>query len=343
MLNNVGVVVIGRNEGQRLRLCLASVCSQVEEVMYVDSASTDGSAELAEAMGVPVLRLVDGRFTASRGRQAGMETMLQRRPNLQYVQFLDGDCVLEAGWLPAATPYLDGHPRVGGVSGRRREERCEELFYSRLLDIDWDLAPGDAPHVGGDSLMRVESLAQVGGWSTELIAGEDPDISFRMRDLGWKIARLGLPMTVHDANMTRFREYWRRAIRSGHAYAEVGWRHRHGSGWSWLKHTLGIVAYGAVLPVAGILCAFLFWPASLLVILIYVRMLAVMISFCRRKGSTWRLSIAYAALNLVCKFASFVGVARYWVGRASGREGRLIEYKHNPLARPETTGSTLDQ
>ncbi len=191
--------------------------------------------------------------------------------------------------------------------------------------------------------MRVSALQEAGGWAVELIAGEDPDISYRMRDLGWKIVRLGLPMTMHDANMTRFREYWRRAIRSGHAYAEVGWKHRRRSGRPWMTHTLGIVAYGAVLPVAGILCAFLFWPASLLVILIYVRMLAVMVSFCRRKGSTWRLSIAYAALNLVCKFASFVGVARYWLGRASGREGRLIEYKRDPLAHPETAGSTLEQ
>ena len=54
---DVGVVVIGRNEGERLRRCLVSVRSQADRVVYVDSGSSDGSPHVAAALGVEVVQL----------------------------------------------------------------------------------------------------------------------------------------------------------------------------------------------------------------------------------------------------------------------------------------------
>lgn len=53
----VGVVVIGRNEGARLTRCLASVQKYLPAVVYVDSGSSDGSQALASSLGIPPLEL----------------------------------------------------------------------------------------------------------------------------------------------------------------------------------------------------------------------------------------------------------------------------------------------
>ena len=56
-MNHLGVVAIGRNEGERLRRCLNSVVGRGHTVVYVDSGSTDGSTELARELGADVVEL----------------------------------------------------------------------------------------------------------------------------------------------------------------------------------------------------------------------------------------------------------------------------------------------
>ena len=98
-----GVVVIGRNEGERLRRCLESVIRDVGHVVYVDSASTDDSVAMARAIGADVIDL-DMRvpFCAARARNAGYERIVECHPELRYVQFIDGDCDMTAGWMGTA-------------------------------------------------------------------------------------------------------------------------------------------------------------------------------------------------------------------------------------------------
>ena len=63
----IDAVVIGRNEGARLTACLASLEGQVRRLVYVDSGSTDGSAEAARLAGAEVVDLDMSRpFTAAR-------------------------------------------------------------------------------------------------------------------------------------------------------------------------------------------------------------------------------------------------------------------------------------
>lgn len=335
-VNQIGVVVIGRNDGARLGDCLRAAGVGDFPVVYVDSGSTDGSVTLAESFGVRVV-VLEKPFTAARARQAGLAYLLERLPGLEYVQFLDGDCIMDGAWLPVASKYMEACPRIGGISGRRIEQRCEALFYSRLLDIDWDQPAGEAEHVGGDSLLRVAALRQVDGWAGELIAGEDPDISFRMRDQHWQIMRLQDLMTTHDANMHHFSEYWRRAVRSGHAYAEVGFKHRRGAGKRWVWKTIGILFYGMLLPLLSLLGLWRFWPFTLLVGLVYARMFISMVRMCRGRGRNWGLSLAYASLNAICKVANVLGVIKYWWGRARGQRSTLIEYKQT-ITQPDCSG-----
>lgn len=327
LTSRVGAVVIGRNEGPRLLDCLRSVTSQLTNVVYVDSGSSDGSAEQARALGVHVVELTTGPFRAARGRQAGMDELLRRTPHVELIQFIDGDCILDPAWLPAAVAHLDAHPHVAAVSGRRREERPGQSLYVRLIDMDWDVPAGPALYFGGDALGRVDAIRRAGGWPVELIAGEEPDLGFRMNDGGARIERIACEMTRHDVRMTRWGEYRKRAIRTGHAYAEVGWRRRRGVGAVWLRRAVSAGVYGAILPVVALLGAIWAWPLLVLVLLLYARLLVVVTWRCRRRGYPLGLSAAYAAFNLLGKFAEAYGVAKYAVGRLLRKTPQLIEYR----------------
>lgn len=200
-----GAVAIGRNEGERLRVCLQSLVGQVVHVVYVDSGSSDGSVALAQGLGVQVVALDMAKpFTAARARNAGWVALLQARPDLRYVQFVDGDCEVLPGWLPAALAFFASAPaaRRGvwpSVRALSRAQCVQPAVRSRM-----EHPVGDAKACGGDALMRTDALQQVQGYRDSLIAGEEPELCLRLRQQGRLVHRLGVDMTLHDAAITRF-------------------------------------------------------------------------------------------------------------------------------------------
>lgn len=223
MASRVGFVVIGRNEGDRLIRCLDSLMMQMAcEIAYVDSGSTDESVAEAGKRGAHVVRLDLTRpFTAGRARNEGFAALRARAPQLQYVQFVDGDCELAQGWLAAALSFLDDRPDMAIVCGRRQERNPQASIYNRLCDMEWNTPVGEAQACGGDALVRVAPFMDVGGFDNSLIAGEEPELCLRLRAGGWKIWRLDSAMTLHDAAMYRFTQWWMRGVRSGFGYAQV--------------------------------------------------------------------------------------------------------------------------
>src|SRR5579872_5335005 len=112
-VNDIGVVIIGRNEGQRLIDCLASIKAVTGKIVYVDSASTDGSVAAAKQIGARVLTLdMDRPFTAARARNEGFTALKRSFPEVRFVQFVDGDCVLVSGWLEKAAAFLKQREEV---------------------------------------------------------------------------------------------------------------------------------------------------------------------------------------------------------------------------------------
>jgi glycosyltransferase involved in cell wall biosynthesis len=203
---NIGVVVIGRNEGERLRKCLASVARQTGKVVYVDSGSTDNSVEIAESLGAVVVNLDMMRpFTAARARNEGFMRLREAAPDLAYVQFVDGDCEILPGWLEEAALFLDEHPDVAAVCGRLRERFPERSVYNMLCDIEWNTPVGEAKACGGNAMLRADALSQAGKYREDLIAGEEPELCVRLRASGWKIWRLAAEMALHDADMLSHR------------------------------------------------------------------------------------------------------------------------------------------
>jgi GT2 family glycosyltransferase len=283
----VGIVVIGRNEGERLRRCLASVADQGCPVVYVDSGSHDGSPALAAAMGAQVVELDEGRpFTAARARNQGVERLRALDPSLELVQFVDGDCELVPGWLDRAAATMETDPSLAVVCGRLRERQREASVYNRLCDIEWDTPIGYAEAAGGNAMVRIPYFSSVGGFHPELIAGEEPDLCLRLRQRGHRILRVDAEMGLHDANMTRFGQWWRRTVRSGHAYAEGYARHRHEPGKHYARQTSSNLAWGAILPALVLL---LLWPTrglGALLLLGYPALAARVYRAARRRGQS---------------------------------------------------------
>ncbi|QUJ75224.1 glycosyltransferase [Sulfitobacter albidus] len=311
---SVAAIVIGRNEGARLIACLDALRG-VAPVIYVDSGSTDGSVAAAQARGARVIALdMTQPFTAARARNAGLAALPE---GAELVQFLDGDCVMQPGWLAAARTFLDAHPDVAVVCGRRREMQPEASPYNALIDAEWDTPVGEARACGGDALMRVDALRAVGGYRDDLIAGEEPEMCVRLRAKGWRIWRIDAEMTAHDAQITRFGQWWRRSVRAGHAFAEGAALHGAGPERHWVAETRRALIWGVGVPVA-ILLAALISPWSLLGLVVYPLQIA---RLARRGGLRWAL------FSVIGKFAEARGAVGYYLSRLRGGRRRLIEYK----------------
>ena len=316
----IGVVAIGRNEGERLRTCLESIPGDVP-IVYVDSGSTDGSVDFARSRGAQVVELdMASPFTAARARNAGLDTILQRWSGLEYIQFVDGDCELEQGWLAVSQQFLASEPSVAAVCGRRRERYPERSFYNRLCDAEWNTPIGEADACGGDAMFRADALAQVRGYDSKLIAGEEPELCHRLRGMGWRVWRIDSPMTIHDADMHRVSQWWMRSVRSGFGYAQV---------WQKTRRTGGRALYGRQLVSAlfwtmgvalvAILSAIAFGPLGLIAApLLWVIQLA---RLSRRGGTAW------GGHMLAGKAAETFGIMRYAAARIRRRNHGALVYK----------------
>jgi cellulose synthase/poly-beta-1,6-N-acetylglucosamine synthase-like glycosyltransferase len=337
--DNVGLVAIGRNEGDRLARCLASTRAIAKRV-YVDSGSTDGSVALARSEGVTVVELaVPPHFTAARARNAGLSQLLSADPDLEFVQMVDGDCEVQPNWINEALAVMRAEPELASVFGRRRERYPQHSIYNALCDDEWNTPIGISPICGGDALFRVHALREVDFYSPAMIAGEDPELSMRLRKRGWKLRRIDAEMTLHDAAMTRFGQWWNRTRRAGHAFAELASLHPDARDPDWRRAALSIAFWGAVVPVmllAEIVLAVnvnpLWWIAVLLGLLTWpLRMMQLAIRE-RRRGLSPKVARASGILLMLGKFPQVLGLLIYHRNRMLGRASRLIEYKGPEIA-----------
>lgn len=334
-MNKIGIIAIGRNEGARLRHCLESVVGRGHAVVYVDSNSTDGSVELARSLGTDVVELdLSVPFSAARARNAGFDRLLNVVPGVQFVQFVDGDCEVVAGWLHRGVSELENRPEVAVVCGRRRERFPEKSLYNRLADLEWDTPIGPAQSCGGDATMRVDAFRAVGGFDATVVAGEEPELCQRLRERGWTVLRIDAEMTLHDSAMLRFQQWWRRAIRSGYGAADVATRFGRSGLFVAYVRSARMWAFGwpAVILIAGLgVGAMAGAPAGTVAAAIIALALPVQILRTalgvRRRTRRFSDALAYGAFTMLGKWANVIGEFRYRRDRFSGRSAQLIDYK----------------
>jgi len=326
-MSRVGVVAIGRNEGVRLIRCIESVVAR-SAVVYVDSGSTDNSVADARALGADVVSLdMSIPFTAARARNAGFARLRELLPDVEYVQFLDGDCEVAPNWLERATEELDRRPELGAVCGRLRERYPEASIYNRLCDIEWDIPLGEIKACGGNSFARASAVCEVGGFDPGLIAGEDDELCLRLRRADWKIVRLADEMASHDAAMTSVGQWWKRAVRCGFAYANGAALHGQAPERHFIRESRRVLVWGLGVPAAA---AALVWPTSgvsLTLLALYPLQLARTYRNLRKRVPHSGHALAYAASCVLGRFPQAIGLVKFHLGRARGTPARIIEYK----------------
>ncbi len=325
ILSTVGVVVIGRNEAGRLQGCFSSGVREAPFLVYVDSGSTDGSVKLARSLGIVAVELDSSTaFSAARARNEGFRRLQQIHPRLEFVQFVDGDCELCAGWLEAGARFLADHEDSAVVSGRLREKHPGNSIYNTLCDMEWDVPSGDAKDCGGIAMMRANAFGVAQGFRIDLIAGEEPELCVRLRKQGWKIWRIQQEMALHDAAMTRFGQWWTRTQRSGHAITQGAALHGRRPEQYGTREVRSIVIWGLVLPLLAIvLTALVGLPGMLILALYPLQIVRLALHGSRSTRENWLC----ATFLVVGKLPAMLGLIQFYVRRSLGRQSRLMEYK----------------
>lgn len=338
----IGAVVIGRNEGVRLRGCLISLSAVVDCIVYVDSGSTDDSLSIAAECGVAIVSLDTSiTFSAGRARNVGFDHLINLHPDLQFVQFVDGDCELQSEWIAAGFEQLSERSDVALVCGRRRERHPDHSLFNQLIDFEWETPIGECSASGGDFLIRTNCFQAVGGFNTRIIAGEEPELGFRIRQHGWKILRIDHEMTWHDANLIKVSSWWRRELRGGYAGLDVHSRTGRDShpyfarmvrsAWFW---TVGwLLALIVMATIGGMLKGA---PGMMIVGLLWSMATAIQVfriaSRYRRPQISIFDSVWMAILTILSKWPQILGQMAFLRDRRLGRHPQLIEYKATPPA-----------
>lgn len=325
-----GVVVIGRNEGQRLVACLRSLPIGECPVVYVDSGSSDDSVQQASKFGAKVVVLDDSiPFTAARARNEGLQQIVGNNPSIKYVQFLDGDCILRGGWLEAAVAALENNEYLAAVFGRVEEVAPDKSIYNKLCALEWESPSGRIQNCGafgGNSMLRRKAFIEVGAFNNAVIAGEDSELAARLLLANYQIEKLSLPMVRHDANITRFAQWWRRNVRSGHAIGQRASIHGNSILRDCRRERRSVVVWGMVVPlliVAGGLYSA--WIGVAIAALYGV--LAARIWWHRRgRGNSARDAAVYSAFTVLGKLPHAIGLLQFWRNQSAGRY-KIIEYK----------------
>lgn len=326
--HKLGIVVIGRNEGHRLRACLASLVGHHAPIIYVDSASTDGSIELARSLGVDTTHLDPALgLSAARARNLGFEQLTSRYPDLELVQFVDGDCELLPTWLTHASEIITETPCRVIVAGRLLERHADASPYNRLCSLEWLKAPGEVAFCGGNFLAKVTAMKAVGGFCSDIIAGEESELCLRLRRAGGVIIATPHAMAWHDSALLLFRTWWHRAKRCGHAYAQGAHLHGRGPERHYVRECRRIVFWGGALPLVVLA---LLWPTSgwsTLLLLVYLLQFLRIAAHGKALGWSNRDARLYALFALLDKFPGLQGLLLFHWRRSRGHSLRIIEYK----------------
>ena len=261
-------------------------------------------------------------FSAGRARNEGFEKLVNEFSDIEFVQFVDGDCALKKGWLKEARDTLTGSDSIAAVIGHLQEVGNPSGVFGRLFSMEWHSGAGevsDFGKFGGITMIKRSVLHELGGYNPSVIAGQDSELGVRMKLAGYIVFKIDAPMATHDAGIDTFRQWWKRSVRAGHAIGQRAYLngntplrdcvHERRSTWFW----------GIGLPIIIALTSFPTNGLSLFALGGYLVLGSRV--FVRRVKSGQVVSDAflYAAFIILSKFANGVGLIRFYINRFRGQ------------------------
>jgi len=323
--HKVGVVIIGRNEAVRLQSTLQALLMIGVPLIYVDSQSKDNSVELAQNLGIEVLTLSEEKpVNASRARNEGARALISKFPQLSYIQFLDGDTILNAEWLDAAFIHMESNPSVGFVCGQLREKDRDENIYRRLCDMEWRweaTKEAEPCRLGGMGVMRLSAYDASGGYDESLIAGADPELYARLANANWVLHVLKEAMGIHDSGMQSFQQWWIRNLKSGFGFANGQ------TTGAWGRERRSATLWGGIIPLSLIMMTIVVNSWALLLLLVYpLNVYRIWLSPAKKEFSQndrW----LYASACMASKVSQFMGIVKYYWRNYRKQTASVIQYK----------------
>ena len=308
--DRVAAIVIGRDEGETLRLCLDGCVDQCRSVIYVDSGSSDDSIDQAKLRGAHVVNLGPMvPFLPGLARNEGFRQLEELNRDAEFLQFVDGDCVLAPDWIENAVAALDADPSIHIVCGGLSEVDPQSSPWKRMCQIEWAELAGRVSWCGGIFIVRREAFRAVGGFREDVVAGEEPELCTRIRDAGGEVERIDAPMASHDSHMLHFSQWWGRELRGG--YMDYSVATPSGSQpfaperfrmyvWTlgWLLLCLGLTLAGG-------------WLAGLLGLCVLPAQMLRQVLWSLRRGHDFISSLVYGGLVVLLNWPKLLGQMRF--------------------------------
>ena len=264
LLEPVSVVVPACNEKEDIAVAVRSLAGGDHpggiEVIVVDDGSTDGTADIAEGLGLPNVRVVR---KPNGGKASALNTgVALARHDL--IVMVDGDTVFEPDSVRRLVqPFAD--PRVGAVAGNvkvgnrdRLVTKWQHIEYVIGFNLDRRLYEtlGCMPTVpGAIGAFRREALARAGGISDDTLA-EDTDITMALCRAGWKVVYEESARAWTEAPAT-FHQLWKQRYRWSYGTMQAMWKHRRalverGASGRFGRRGLSLLMlFGVLLPLLG--------------------------------------------------------------------------------------------
>jgi len=227
----VSVLVPAYNEAKCIENTVRSLMASEHpiEVIVIDDGSSDGTARIVEAMGLPNVRVV-------RQLNAGKPAALNRGlANARHgiVVMMDGDTVFEPATVrELVQPF--GDPRVGAVAGNAKVGNRDSLIgawqhieYVMGFNLDrrmYDLLRCMPTIPGAVGAFRRSALERVGGMSDDTLA-EDTDITMAMHRDGWRVVYAEKARAWTEAPES-VQQLWSQRYRWSYGTMQAIWKHR---------------------------------------------------------------------------------------------------------------------
>jgi cellulose synthase/poly-beta-1,6-N-acetylglucosamine synthase-like glycosyltransferase/peptidoglycan/xylan/chitin deacetylase (PgdA/CDA1 family) len=227
----VSVIVPAYNEKECIANTLGSLARSTHpiEIIVVDDGSTDGTADIAESLGMPNVRVIR---QANAGKPAALNNGV-RSARYDLVVMMDGDTVFEPDTVrQLVQPFAD--PEVGAVAGNAKVGNrttvigaWQHIEYVMGFNLDrrmYDLLRCMPTIPGAIGAFRREAVLQVGGMSEDTLA-EDTDITIALHRAGWRVVYQEHARAWTEAPGS-LKQLWSQRYRWSYGTMQALWKHR---------------------------------------------------------------------------------------------------------------------